>query len=77
MKFFTMTIIRRRELNYRGEIEEGTQRQKNRDKIATCTCQVFGQVRVVHEAVARKLDTLESDWDVNVIEPGGGKKITR
>lgn len=50
---------------------KGTQRQRNKDKIATCTCQVFGQVRVVHEAVARKLHTLEPDWDVNVIEPGG------
>lgn len=42
--------------------------------MAICTCQVFGQVRVVHEAVARKLDTLEPDRDVNVIEPGEKKK---
>lgn len=33
------------------------------------TRQVSGKVRVVHEAVAGKLDTLQPDWNVDVIEP--------
>lgn len=49
--------------------------RKNKNKIAKHTCQVFGQVRVVHEAVTRKLYTLEPDGDVNVVEPGE-KKVT-
>ena len=35
----------------------------------TQTCEVFGQVWVVHEAVASKLDTLQTNRDMDVIEP--------
>lgn len=38
-------------------------------KINDLTRQVSGKVRVVHEAVARKLYTLKPDWNMDVIEP--------
>ena len=33
------------------------------------TCEVLGQVWVVHETVGGKLDTLQSDGHVDIIEP--------
>lgn len=34
------------------------------------TCEVFGQIWVVHEAMAGKLYTLQPDRNMDVIEPG-------
>lgn len=51
-----------------GRCEENTvSEKKHRLKR---TCQVSGQVWVVHETVAGKLYTLQPDWNVDVIEPG-------
>ena len=33
------------------------------------TCEVFGQIWVIHEAVASKLDTLQAHRDMDVVEP--------
>lgn len=59
-------------MDTQGESGRYTEKEKLKHD-PTRTCQVFGQVWVVHEAVAGKLDTLKPDWDMNVIEPGGKK----
>lgn len=40
------------------------------------TCEVFGQVRVVHETMTGKLHTLKSDRHMDVVKPSwGGEKV--
>ena len=41
--------------------------------ISWFTCEVLGQVRVVHETVTGKLNTLQSDRHMDVIKPSGEK----
>lgn len=43
--------------------------------LSSFTSEVFGQVWVVHETMTGKLNTLQSDWNMDVVKPFGKREI--
>lgn len=60
-------LVEKDRKNVVGESLNDTAEAEN--SVNGLTRQVSGKVWVVHEAVARKLYTLQPDWNMDVIEP--------